>query len=430
MGFYSIYKIFKDIFRTIFGSRGLRLILFVFVFLFIILFFNNGVFAATSLSNYHLTTEQEKILGASLYNLFQCYIDNGVITGNIEDINYVICIGDGRYASSPSLAEGKLIIFVAKPNGSITEDVGASGMVLTYGSSRGYAQFFYESVQTFDSVPTQWLESWDTTTRNVWVNSKYQIAYSNTGIGGSPSLSIAPLEVDPYIENQGSTISNWSFDYLTINSGSVGYVYYDEVLQETRYKDLELLYTYKGITYRMPLNSGFLSSWSSENFVLEIPRTSLLTNVNIENDESVSFALRVTGDYIAEQVYSLGSYTFSLSSSEQEQIQSDSDKAVQGQILETQQETNNKLDNLDNTINNSNVDFSSSDLPSDSTQDITADGVNGIFTSIYNAFCVGNAQDIVFPIPFTNKNITLSANYVSSSLTTAGAGFIIYHQKA
>lgn len=97
-------------------------------------------------------------------------------------------------------------------------------------------------------------------------------------------------------------------------------------------------------------------------------------------------------------------------------------------IQETTQAVNeatNAINNLNDTIKDDNVEFNESYLPTDTTNDITAEGINGIFTSIYNAFCTGQAKDIVFPIPFTNKNITLSANYVRQMLTSSGASWVI-----
>ena len=237
----------------------------------------------------------------------------------------------------------------------------------------------------------------------------------------STNNSIADIE--PFIETESSTIVNWSFDYLHINSGSET-IYYNNVLNEQTTATLYLDYIYDGIRYRYQIPSNLYGINTNDTFDIYIPRTSLLNNVNITNGSNVSFYLGIRKN--SESVFPLGSYTFNLTTEEQEQIQQDSDKALQGEILGAQQETNNKLDNLDNTLTDSNVaDITADTLPSDSTNDITADGVNGIFTSIYNAFCVGNAQDIVFPIPFTDKTITLSANYISNALTNSGATFII-----
>lgn len=94
-------------------------------------------------------------------------------------------------------------------------------------------------------------------------------------------------------------------------------------------------------------------------------------------------------------------------------------------INENLENVNSNLENLEDTITDTSVDDDSIFLPSDNTSDITSDGLNGIFTNIYNAFCTGQAQDIVFPIPFTNKNITLQSNYVRQMLQSNGSSWII-----
>lgn len=88
-------------------------------------------------------------------------------------------------------------------------------------------------------------------------------------------------------------------------------------------------------------------------------------------------------------------------------------------------ETNEKLDDVKDTLTDDTVESSAEDLPSVSVDDPTSDGIGGIFQSIYNAFCTGTAQDIVFPIPFTEKNITLSPSYVSDMLSNNNAGWVL-----
>lgn len=145
-------------------------------------------------------------------------------------------------------------------------------------------------------------------------------------------------------------------------------------------------------------------------------------------------------------VYDLGTYQLSLTGTQADQINEDSQRYLQDninnntnkivskmdEVVSAQQETTQAVEDntravehLENTITDSNVDDSSINLPQDSSNDITRDGLNGIFTSFYNAFCTGTAQDIVFPIPFTNKSITLQPNYVRSMLSNYGGSWII-----
>lgn len=88
--------------------------------------------------------------------------------------------------------------------------------------------------------------------------------------------------------------------------------------------------------------------------------------------------------------------------------------------------TNDKIDDLNDNITDSDIDnIGANDLPSISVNDPTESGIGSIFTAFYNAFCTGEPQDIVFPIPFTNKNVVLSATYIQDMLSNNGAGWVL-----
>lgn len=409
MGYYSIFKYFiRRLFYFLRSITGKLFMIFILLFGVLILYMciDKGVFAE-SLSD-------ETITGNNLYFLVQQLINEGKLTSG-EDFKY--CIGTRNAVNYE--------IIITKSIGTISFNSDGSG-AFSYGGC-----YYLKHDDVYTSAPglIDQFDKWNNSSvggQAFGSGFRNKVIYSNIGIGSALVVEEYVPFTAPYIVNTSSYIENWSFDYLTINSGSVGYVYYDPLLDRSTYSDLYLKYVYDGITYSMPINSGFLSEWSSDNFIVEIPRTSLLTSVNIQNGKSVDFYLEVKQENVGDNIYYLGNYTFSLTTAEQEQIQSDSDKALQGQILQQQEQINNNLSNIDNSINDSSIDDITSDtLPSDTTTDITAEGVNGIFTSIYNAFCVGNAQDIVFPIPFTDKSITLPSNYVRNALNSSGATFII-----
>lgn len=78
-----------------------------------------------------------------------------------------------------------------------------------------------------------------------------------------------------------------------------------------------------------------------------------------------------------------------------------------------------KLQNIDNSVNNLNgnitsdyVDADSSRLPQDSTENVTLSGFNDIFQQLYNTFTSGSAKDVVITIPFTNKSFTINSRNV------------------
>ena len=96
----------------------------------------------------------------------------------------------------------------------------------------------------------------------------------------------------------------------------------------------------------------------------------------------------------------------------------------QQQINQNLEQVSSDLKDIKDTLTDSTVDSTASDLPSIDVTDTTQNGIDNIFSSIYNAFCVGQAQDIVFPIPFTNKNITLNPYYVKDMLENNGASWV------
>lgn len=78
--------------------------------------------------------------------------------------------------------------------------------------------------------------------------------------------------------------------------------------------------------------------------------------------------------------------------------------AIRSNTEKTQQE----LNNINSNITDDNVNVDSSSLPSDNTNDITANGFNTLFDKIYTTFTSGTAQDVVIKIPFTNKSFTIN----------------------
>lgn len=179
-------------------------------------------------------------------------------------------------------------------------------------------------------------------------------------------------------------------------------------------------YSYGDYDYSFNINQYLLidDNTSPRTFYFNIPKFEILKNIVVRPNTSISFTLTCTPSFEYENTWDLGTYALSITQEEADNINSNTGQQI----------TNNNADNIQNindNINNSDVEFSDSSLPSDNTEDITQEGINGIFTSIYNAFCTGSAQDIVFPIPFTGKEITLSANYVREMLNSSNANWVI-----
>ena len=98
-------------------------------------------------------------------------------------------------------------------------------------------------------------------------------------------------------------------------------------------------------------------------------------------------------------------------------------------------EQGNQLQQEQNQIQQEQNDFlqqesSDNDVSVDSfnsidSNDITSSGLTGIFNTIYNSISSWSSKDIVLPVPFTNKSITIPANYTNNMLNSVGGQALI-----
>lgn len=82
-------------------------------------------------------------------------------------------------------------------------------------------------------------------------------------------------------------------------------------------------------------------------------------------------------------------------------------------------ETNDQLEQMNDFFNSDTTPtVTPNDLPSDSMNDITASGFNGIFTKIYNEVTYDNNSRIKITIPYVNYDFYLYSNYLTNTLTS------------
>lgn len=79
-------------------------------------------------------------------------------------------------------------------------------------------------------------------------------------------------------------------------------------------------------------------------------------------------------------------------------------------------EQTNTIQETQDYLKNDTVEDSSINIIEDNNEDITASGFDSIFTTIYNRFTNYSTIPIVFPIPFTEKSIYLSPQYLKVML--------------
>lgn len=96
--------------------------------------------------------------------------------------------------------------------------------------------------------------------------------------------------------------------------------------------------------------------------------------------------------------------------------QIEADKENTDSIVDSIDKNTEETKKTNDFLMDDNFDNSSVNLPGDSSEDITANGFNNIFQMFYNAFTSSESKDIIIPIPFANKNITINSRFLYSSL--------------
>lgn len=119
---------------------------------------------------------------------------------------------------------------------------------------------------------------------------------------------------------------------------------------------------------------------------------------------------------IYDDIYRIGRGEFSISS-------------LDNKISEISQkltETNNKIEETNEFLKDDTIsDYSTSDLPTDSMNDITIDGFNNIFNTIRNSFSSDTSQTVDFTIPYLDYTVSVNSFYIRNSLIIAGFQTIV-----
>lgn len=229
-----------------------------------------------------------------------------------------------------------------------------------------------------------------------------------------------PREINPYFITTNQQLESFDFDYLQISGGTTPYEYYFSTLDTTYTPEFKLEYIYQGVTTQIDVSNYVQVFTNTNRWQLNIPYNALTNNVIVRDGESFTYRFTYTMPYLYQKDMIVQG-TYNLTSEQESNINADSDKYVQGQIVNQQQQTNNKLDNLDNSINNDNVDDVSGDFSgfSDGLTVQDNSGIDSIFQKLYDAFCTDNVQNVVITIPFVNKTFTIDTTAISSHFPEA-----------
>lgn len=430
MGFYNIYKIIKDMLRTLFGNKILKMLIIVILFFIII-------------------TIKQKCFGV--------VIDTTPLIGHPIDINlsqydnkkYTICL------SKVSNGEIQVLVGFSSQNSCTyyPPDSSSNRYHINYfnniaGGSASYTSDadLINRIKSGLSVINGNYTGTPTYTMSIPPFTINPVFYTNNMTIYNPDGSIhySPY-TPPTLSNTQTQLENLSFSNFTINTNSftqdminnpdepLVMLFYNRSLSNSNNTDglypIKEKYFYKESIYFDSTNS------TDTNYIFNYPIFKTGVFFNVGSTYEIKFAKRV---YIQEYNtwgydYFDTNYVFTISSNVtqdyinqlNQQTATSTDEDNQQKQLDVINNQTQSIDNINNSITDSNVDNSSINLPTDNTNDPTQSGVDNIFQIIYNAFTSGTAQDIVFPIPNTNKNITLSANYVADSLRNNNASWVI-----
>ena len=203
--------------------------------------------------------------------------------------------------------------------------------------------------------------------------------------------------INPSITTTTTIVRNYTFATLDIDGGNV--------VNSSNLVGSYLNYNYMGSDYRLDIDN-YISVSPTGYCTWSIPRAELLQDMAIASGRVLTFELEVI--VVVEggrdfRYYSLGSYTLNPSTAQANAVNQD-------QNLANLENINSSINETNETITNDNIEGSSVVQQPDVPQDTSGveSGVNNIFSAIMNVFTnLDTTQNVVLPIPFTNKSITI-----------------------
>lgn len=380
MGFYNLYKIFKDIFKTIFGYKNFRkLLIFLIIGAFCFYCFSslNVVFGAdTGITDDQLVTTYQRAEQDSSQNM--------LVINSIKPF-----VGNTDYWNN-----------VLKP---IFDDVykcGANVSFFTYSENH-----VYFSVRTKETSRRTASDSTETINGNLYNFARFTVVCDI-------------YSVDFNISTNSGSSNHYSSDTFTLpTSMLVGNGFY---VSSSLAQFMEFINSPSGgsggssIDYTELLNI-------INNSLNSINSSISNSNTNLSNIENLTKQTNDILDTIKSKLDNQKDYTNQLNTVNQslQNLQN----TYQEQQEQTRQQISDSTNQITNTITDNNVDdIDTSDIQSqDTTDDITQNGFNSIFTTIQNAFLDNTPKSIVFEIPFTDKSFTINKSTIYggfSSLNT------------
>lgn len=232
--------------------------------------------------------------------------------------------------------------------------------------------------------------------------------------------------IAPYFITTNEELQTFDFDYLQINGGSTKYYSYFEPLDKTYTPDFTLKYVYKGVVTNIDILPEYVAINNTKNtWQINIPYNVLTNKVIVRNGETFYYVFNYSNGYESGYSIKTADLTYDLTTEQEQSINEDSEKQVQGEILQQQQQANEKLDNVDKSVQDLNSSLNDSDVDDSNINDFSGlsngfdtednTGIDKLFQILYDAFCSNEIQDVSLTIPFVNKTFTINTSNVSNN---------------
>lgn len=381
MGFYSFYRIFKDIIKSIFGNKAWRYTLIIALIVIVFTFYSIKV-NAEELHDYVVDYYTTYHFTQGSYN---------------HELVFVPVFANSSY--SISWPSGNLVTFsfidnLTRENSAInvpmstisTNDQGSFGYFAT---KDGYLVLDHYS--TDFSHPTYTITTDYDFTSNLATIHQDLVNLMNTLQGSNLESSTTPTTISGLSVSNGG--GNGSFQ-----SGSSSIVYFELDPDKVNNFDFTITSRFSGFSHVYGYCNAIPSSGVAYNFLGACVNATEYNNVTTSVPKGAKyFFVRLNG---SNSTFTLNSYSVGYGGLDE----------VNSQVINQGNQTRDTL--TDSSISQNSSDYN---LPIDSTNDITNDGFTSIFDRIRSTFTTGSSTPAVINVPFTNKSFTISKASVFGS---------------
>lgn len=401
MGFYSFYRIFKDIIKSIFGNKSWRITLIICLVFLVIIFFNNKV-NASDLRPWNVYNNTTEFNWSRLTHLnFVTY------PSNLPYKLFEIKPDETYYLYNPNSSTGSIHYFCYSSN-----DVNRPLLLIqdpAYQSALHF-EYNYEMEKGYIDVPYN-IPFTPSMTYYVFINDDCEIylfddKYSN--IETYNELSALAVDLHNFLFGDDSSSVNTNLATGLVASGSGSFLTYAN--NNVYYFPVKKGYTYSfSFDYNNPYSER-IKEHLRFGYTSSVPSNGVsYTNMNFWDTINFSYNYEFTATtdsyfYISYVSYLFSNFVFSSN------YNPDQSGGINQQIINQAQQTRETL--TDSNISQDSSDYS---LPTDSTSDITASGFASIFDRIKNTFTSPVSTPIVITVPFTGKSFTISKQSVYGS---------------